>query len=173
MSLSGQSRGSLRSFTVFKHGLIFGQLKPYSPYLTGNTANNCVLAQPERSAILAIMITTAAAQRIAIYLTALPGERIKAAMQAWSAETDTNIEDLAESLARESAVQEQAAIAAADAAAEDPAFTMKFPSMTEEEMVKASREAYADHLSNGGKGYTQSEVENWVATLQASAQWPN
>lgn len=116
------------------------------------------------------MTTTAAAQRIALYLTALPGERVKAAMQAWSAQADTSIEDLAESLARESVAQEQAAIAAADAAAEEPAFKAKFPSMTEAEMVTASREAYSEHLSNGEKGYTQSEMEHWVATLQTSPQ---
>lgn len=119
------------------------------------------------------MTTTTAAQQIALYLTALPGERIKAAMQAWSAQADTSIEDLAESLAKVSREQEQAATEAADAAVEAPAFKAQFPSMTEAEMVTASRAAYAEHVADGRKGYTQSEMESWVATLQEPSQCLN
>lgn len=115
------------------------------------------------------MTSTTTAQKIALYITALPGERIKAAMQAWSAQADTSIEDLVESLANESIEQERTAIEIADAAVESPTFKARFPSMTEAEMVAASKEAHAEHVANGRKGYTQSEMESWVATLQTSS----
>jgi hypothetical protein len=53
------------------------------------------------------------------------------------------------------AAQEQAAIASADAAAADPTFQMAFPAMTEAEMISASKKAYADHVNTERKGYTQ------------------
>ena len=47
-----------------------------------------------------------------------------------------------------------------DAGSEEPFFRTQFPSMTEEEMIVASRQAHAEYLGSGRQGYTQSEMED-------------
>ena len=105
------------------------------------------------------MIANNAAQRIAHYLTVLPGEQVKAAMLAWTASADVSITALEQALA-----EKQDAIALVDALAKPDTFSTVFPSMTEAEMIKASLQSLAEYQRTGA-GITQDEMEEWAATL--------
>ncbi|NEP19558.1 MAG: hypothetical protein F6J97_22140 [Leptolyngbya sp. SIO4C1] len=80
-------------------------------------------------------------------------------MLVWLTHDNATLDDLAETLA-----QEQAAIAAADAAFESEDFTAAYLPMTESEMIAGSLQAHDEYLQIG-EGYSQPEIETWVEGL--------
>ena len=88
-------------------------------------------------------------------------------MLVWLTHEQPSIDDLADTLA-----QEQAALDAADAAFEKPAFRELFPQMSEADMIAASLQAHEEYLQTG-EGHSQSEMESWVEELATSSSCPS
>ena len=109
------------------------------------------------------MVVTNTVQKIARYITALPGDQVKAAMLAWTAGSDPSITALEQLLA-----SEQSSLTSVDDFFETKDFAAAFPSMTEAEMIESSLQVLGEY-QRSGEGLTQEDMEAWADGLADSS----